>query len=1683
MPIYTLETHYLDVGQGDSSLIVIKDLEKQKDTEAEIDPQVVRSIVIDCGTDRKSEIKKGELGKTASLTLIDKIIDLRIETVDIVIISHYDRDHFNGIIWTLRSGNWIYFKQAVFYDIGSMLTNRIDYTKTELCYVEELVLNTSLTWAKNYRLYTEALYDSNNHYGGEIKRPTERVYCGWPPYFENGRPKNEMSDIQPTNHRDQSLDVIAEDWYPLNEIEDLNNDLITVDFGKCHSLLGKDFINDSYENDEDKIPIHLYCLAVNGWVYNPKTKKSSKVNLTKDRKNAFSIGALLKFGEYTAWFGGDLPTSMETKLIPYIQHYAPNGLSVLKAAHHGSAESTNKEFVNGLRPKCAIVTCGEGGTHGHPTLEVIKSLNQSATLKKVIVTGFGGDPYYGSSYDHIVLRSDFREVGFPTDISDPYNPDGKFALSGSGDYSEPGNIAVYAGKEGDDLFEISFFTGFKRAELHEPMDDEPADDPDITYPIMTFSSQETVDMLLDTKTNENRTILKNGHFYMKAKKRKRKEDDEGDPPYRKKRRLLTIGETVKLEYSKPKQMNEYTINPEKIINPLGATLELFSPDWLTIPNPEVNEIEGSQREISGNVQTSWINSNIGLDFSSVYISLHESSDLKQIEIASITAVQQVNGTDIHWEVSDPNTGSLIFTTNHFDEFPLDIEQAQKLPFFKNLDVIGHFVHFDTFSYQLHLSGFRKLSLSYIWHSSAKTRNELSVGNDLFSINEFGLSGLVNVQNHQEESIRLYTDLNLSGLETKVVFRVNSLPDYTVQILPKENSFFDDLSRVLGVLKLNHFEGSIKAFNAEFDLLKRFNISSVTLRLKKNLSSLSSVALVGQMIAFDSDFNFKIIYSKQNRFRIELRLNTNDSPDFNTLFGRIFHENLQLPINPTVQTLKLTAGFNPILYDFTLGLHNVWEIPVGNKKIKLERLNLRAGRVDSGQHNFRLNAQLLIVGIDFALEARKAYTNTEHGWFLETKVAHQKRIHLREFIKGLGDLCDFIPPEDDHIPDLSINHISASFHTESHDFSFQMGVELDSPIGPFEKGALNLMISLKKNEGSHHFSMDLDGFVDINEIHIGFAAENIGQANWAAEIRYEETRHEGMMDLESLCQFFDPELSITDEQLSSLALSEFSIDYQHNDRDEHSLFADLKITTKNGSEIEGFFSGQHDSTGWNIAAGFGYEDHHHETEPAILQLIPDTLSIEGIWFVFMSSHEQRPKLPETIAPMLEDEEISTGLALVAKLDLKEHQHIPGSDHLIEKGHEELDVLIELTNNGIRFEASLGGSFIIPTGQNHDITIENPKLIFQVGSPVALIIGGKFFLQLDGFEQTLAVNLSLGSDGINLNLDLKFADGGWNPFGLDSLHIDELAFQLGVDFIPPGLRIGFLGDAHFGDLETAEEITGAQDEFAIVLSFTEPIPNPEYLAVKINHLSMSDIMDLFPGAHPKGHPVISDDVLTIDDFELIWCEKPLILPNGKSGEVGFNCHGLLTILGWRAYAMLEVHPNTGIQGALFLDPLTIGPMTLTGNSPGIFINREEVNGKLVVISNVNINTRSTGEVPDTTIDSKEVIKPNGAMIQFNSSGSPYLNMSFKLEILKVNVLEVHAEITDTKFEFDFALDLVVLSIKSHCLIDKSKNHFEISGAFFLGLNFDLKIDLGFIHINVHVAFGVNATLYIKKERRFF
>lgn len=107
--------------------------------------------------------------------------------------------------------------------------------------------------------------------------------------------------------------------------------------------------------------------------------------------NDTSIGLVIKFGNFTYYTAGDLPSTGEDPLMNAIVNQLLGGavadrIGSFKCSHHGSDSSTSAAFLVSANPKTALISCGNHPTYEHPDDDLVDRLYNRAGLSKFFLT-------------------------------------------------------------------------------------------------------------------------------------------------------------------------------------------------------------------------------------------------------------------------------------------------------------------------------------------------------------------------------------------------------------------------------------------------------------------------------------------------------------------------------------------------------------------------------------------------------------------------------------------------------------------------------------------------------------------------------------------------------------------------------------------------------------------------------------------------------------------------------------------------------------------------------------------------------------------------------------------------------------------------------------------------------------------------------------------------------------------------------------------------------------------------------------------------------------------------------------------------------------------------------------------------------------------------------------------------
>jgi len=90
-----------------------------------------------------------------------------------------------------------------------------------------------------------------------------------------------------------------------------------------------------------------------------------------DGQNNASVGVLLTYGGFSVLFTGDAET--EERQYWRLNARLPR-VTVLKVAHHGASNGTDRAWIGALRPKVAVISVGANNDYGHPSSRTLSIL-------------------------------------------------------------------------------------------------------------------------------------------------------------------------------------------------------------------------------------------------------------------------------------------------------------------------------------------------------------------------------------------------------------------------------------------------------------------------------------------------------------------------------------------------------------------------------------------------------------------------------------------------------------------------------------------------------------------------------------------------------------------------------------------------------------------------------------------------------------------------------------------------------------------------------------------------------------------------------------------------------------------------------------------------------------------------------------------------------------------------------------------------------------------------------------------------------------------------------------------------------------------------------------------------------------------------------------------------------------
>lgn len=106
---------------------------------------------------------------------------------------------------------------------------------------------------------------------------------------------------------------------------------------------------------------------------------------TRSDPNANSIVARLSYGDHSVLFTGDAEPETEAH---FLRLGTDLRADVLKVGHHGSRFSSTTPFLQRIRPKLAVISCGKNNPYRHPGPDTLERLTAAgAQIKRTDLEG------------------------------------------------------------------------------------------------------------------------------------------------------------------------------------------------------------------------------------------------------------------------------------------------------------------------------------------------------------------------------------------------------------------------------------------------------------------------------------------------------------------------------------------------------------------------------------------------------------------------------------------------------------------------------------------------------------------------------------------------------------------------------------------------------------------------------------------------------------------------------------------------------------------------------------------------------------------------------------------------------------------------------------------------------------------------------------------------------------------------------------------------------------------------------------------------------------------------------------------------------------------------------------------------------------------------------------------------
>lgn len=290
--------------------------------------------------------------------------------LNLIIVTHIDRDHINGIKQFLMDNGAANNPKIIRVD-------EIWFNGFRNMPIEGKTDNTEIPFSELGHLHNMASANSESdddttenisHRDGNCLADilVENGYA-WNSSFSKAVAVDDKAHVEYENIHIEILNPLMEDLNNLAEnwIGELKRKCRSIVIGSNHlfdrAFEGCFLYDNEYESYTETISYHR-----NGKIIDWK-KEADKEDDPRDKsiQNLSSIAVLFKYKEMTLLFPGDCP-------IYKIKDKLPKKLTVVKLPHHGSGKSNEKDFIRGHEVEYYLISTD--GSYGHPSKKVVGNI-------------------------------------------------------------------------------------------------------------------------------------------------------------------------------------------------------------------------------------------------------------------------------------------------------------------------------------------------------------------------------------------------------------------------------------------------------------------------------------------------------------------------------------------------------------------------------------------------------------------------------------------------------------------------------------------------------------------------------------------------------------------------------------------------------------------------------------------------------------------------------------------------------------------------------------------------------------------------------------------------------------------------------------------------------------------------------------------------------------------------------------------------------------------------------------------------------------------------------------------------------------------------------------------------------------------------------------------------------------